>query len=178
MQSTLGPMDILDEEEQNKIIADLRIQADQQSKWARRVLSMLIAVVCAVFAWRLYIVVTDPLRGLAFQTNVVRPLEGSELAFSYACQCVALLCAIAVLSGQTGTGTGLILKACGGSSAVMTAWVWSRIAFDAALPRFALWVPISGIALVALAWYIDSDLSRMGKDIDDLADMRYNFKSI
>ena len=174
-----GPPDILDEDEQETILADLRTAGAHSDRWMRGTLSLIIGAVCLAAMWRLVVTFNDPLAGLIFQTNVSVQLEGSELVFSHACQCVALMRGIAVVSGwATGAVTETVVKATGCSSATIVIFVGSRIAFDAALPKFMLWIPGSGAALFALAWYIDYDLRRMSDEIEDLNKLRYAHKSI
>ena len=169
--------DILDEDEQERILNDLRNQSSNQSRWARSALSILIGFVWTVAAFQLYGTLVDPTKGLAFQTNVESPLNGRELIFTFVLQCIALLCAVIVVRGKL-TLYRMVATALGLSASLIVLVVWSRIIFDPELPLFMLWVPVSGPTFLAITWYVDYDLRRVDEDVKELAGLRYNFKKV
>jgi len=97
---------------------------------------------------------------------------------SYLFQAAALFAASFIAYGAKTPNASSWWKSLGSGCASIPLIVWIRIISDPDLPRVMLWVPLSGPFAIALAWWIDTDMSRTEDDIKDLDRLRYNFKEI
>ena len=101
VQTTPGPVDLMDEDEQLKIVEELRKQQKSQNKWTRGLFVVLFAFLGIFTLWRLFATAVVPSIGLSWQEGIARPLSLERMLLTLACQGGALVAACALAAGPS-----------------------------------------------------------------------------
>lgn len=172
---------LIDEADQEKIVADLQSSIESQNRWSRWPLLGIFVGLGIFTCWRACDTYAHPTGALAWQSRVQEPLSLGAGVATFVCQAGAFLCAGVIVYGPVDELVADLAKVMGTLLAAVPLFLWTLwtgILFDAMLPRIMMWIPVSGPIAVMLAWYIDSDMIRLKEDLADLDKMRYAFKDV
>mmetsp|Transcript_19292 Transcript_19292/g.62016 ORF Transcript_19292/g.62016 Transcript_19292/m.62016 type:complete len:192 (+) Transcript_19292:253-828(+) len=170
----------LEEEEQLKIVRELRVEGAKLDRFARWACAVVNGGVCVgVLRCAFLLVVHVPrypgdyaLEHHALVSAEVRFVERLLVAYS---STAVVLCLCAVVSCLGGTRRLVRLAAV---AAVVPALLWTAALrrLEAPLPTY--WIVGAAPLALALSLYVDRDLSALALDITNLDSLRYKYKGV
>jgi len=167
----------IDTEEQEKIIQDMMADAKRQSDNARRNFHAIYLVLATMMGSCFVYSALFPFE-MEHQTVFRGLLPHGAFQVHYAASLVAfLLCSLIVKRGFSGlpawTKVTAIVLCCATSAA------WSAVFYVHSVTAPTLyWLPLSNLAGVALAIYVDRDAEVLEHDVDGLHASKYEFKKV
>ena len=177
------PVEPLEEEEQLRVVRDLRIAGAHLDRATRIVAVLANVVLCLLcVACVACLLVRSPRAPgdydfeLAHQTFLLGSVRWSweRLLVSYASTVVVLCVGAAACLG----GASTALRRCAMVMALLPAALWVPTLARLRAPLMFCW--IAGVAPLALAFslYVDKDMAKLALDITNLDSLRYKFKGV
>jgi hypothetical protein len=155
----------------------LRKSMKSQNRWTRGPLAFIFGGLSMFTFMRIFASIAEPVLALEWQTFVANPLSFEMVLVSLFCQCVALFAATLIVYGVSNR-YHVLAKNIGGIISLVPVMIWGKILFDPNLDWVMVWIPFSGILCILIALFVDSDSKQTEKGLEELEQMKYNFKSI
>uniref|UniRef100_A0A7S2SFQ4 Uncharacterized protein n=1 Tax=Rhizochromulina marina TaxID=1034831 RepID=A0A7S2SFQ4_9STRA len=166
--------EVLDNEEQEKLIQDMKGQVERQSKESRTLMALLFGLLaCGAAALGGQALLSE---GFGLYTVLVPVLSWEATMATFTLCTVALAAAALVVVG--GPRLRLPAGAVGGLACLVELALALPTLVEDWPPANAWLVPCLPPGCLLLAWYVDRDMSSMATEVDGLNELKYDYKSI
>ncbi|GAB5030904.1 Hypothetical protein NocV09_00401790 [Nannochloropsis oceanica] len=167
--------DLLDEDEQARLIAELRRKGEEQSQSTRRLFQALYVLLLLAFIYCTAMTLTMPyfLEHQAFFQSAVSPFS-FLLTYFADVQCV--VAAISVFAGRP--NKTLLFLGFGVGVLNLVAWLGVFYQYTPYPAIGFWWLPVTALFVLAVSLHVDRDLRRLTKEIDLLDKLKYDYKKV
>jgi hypothetical protein len=170
--------EILSNEEQQKIIDDLKSEASNQSNYFRKVFSFIFMSIAAVFGICLCYSWYQPW-GLYHQQHFVDKIPHAAFLAYYTLSMYCFVVAGLLVKDPTHSTLIQINRYSGYAVGVFVLLSWLHVFHKHSITNpIMFWLPLADLAGLLLAQYVDFDSFNLVQSMENLENFRYEHKSV